>query len=177
VVRKFSRTNIPDTTSGFRAYTRDAALKLNVFSTYTYTLETIIQAGRKEIPMTHVAIRTNEKLRESRLIKSIPGYISRSIATIMRVYLMYEPMSVFVKMGIVLFFLGGLISTRYLYFFFFAAKKGGHLQSLLLSAILILMGFVSIVMGLLADVIASNRKLNEEILFKLKKMGIRKGSR
>jgi hypothetical protein len=86
-------------------------------------------------------------------------------------------MSVFVKMGIVLFFLGGLISTRYLYFFFFAAKKGGHLQSLLLSAILILMGFVSIVMGLLADVIASNRKLNEEILFKLKKMGIRKGSR
>lgn len=173
VVRKFSRTDIADTTSGFRAYSRDAALKLNVFSSYTYTLETIIQAGRKEIPMISVSIRTNEKLRESRLIKSIPAYITRSIATIMRVYLMYEPMSVFVKIGTGLFFLGGLISTRYLYFFFFAAKKGGHLQSLLLSAVLILMGFICIVAGLLADVIASNRKLNEEILFKLKKMGIK----
>ncbi len=173
VVRKFSRTDIPDTTSGFRAYSRDAALKLNVFSTYTYTLETIIQAGRKEIPMTYVSIGTNEKLRESRLIKSISGYITRSIGTIMRVYLMYEPMSVFVKTGGLLLSLGGLIGLRYMYFFFFGVKKGGHLQSLLLSVIFILMGFICVVSGLLADVIASNRRLNEEILFKLKKLDLR----
>ena len=169
MVRRFSKTNIPDTTSGFRAYSREAALKMNVFSTYTYTLETIIQAGRKEIPITHVDIRTNEKLRESRLIKSIPSYIVRSIATILRVYLMYEPMKFFTKMGSVILFLGGLLGARYLYFFIFGAKKGGHLQSLILAAVFLLSGFILMVAGLLADVIAANRKLNEEILYRLKK--------
>jgi glycosyltransferase involved in cell wall biosynthesis len=174
IVRKFSRTDIPDTTSGFRAYSLEAALKLNIFSTYTYTLETIIQAGRKEIPMTYVQIGTNEKLRESRLIKSIPAYIMRSIATILRVYLMYEPMSVFVRIGGVLFGSGLLLSLRYLYFFLFAARKGGHIQSLLLSAILILMGFICATAGLLADVIAANRRLNEEVLFKMKILELKK---
>ena len=169
MVRRFSKTNIPDTTSGFRAYSRDAALKMNVFSTYTYTLETIIQAGRKEIPITHVEIGTNEKLRESRLIKSIPSYISRSIATMLRVYLMYEPMKFFVKVGSVILFLGGLLGMRYMYFFMFGAKKGGHLQSLILAAVLLLSGFILVVAGLLADVIAANRKLNEEILYRFKK--------
>lgn len=169
MVRRFSRTDIPDTTSGFRAYSREAALKMNVFSNYTYTLETIIQAGRKEIPITHVDIRTNEKLRESRLIKSIPSYITRSIATMLRVYLMYEPMKFFVQAGSLILFLGGLLSARYLYFFLFGAKKGGHLQSLILAAVLLLSGFILMVAGLLADVIAANRKLNEEILYRLKK--------
>ncbi|MFA6635556.1 MAG: glycosyltransferase family 2 protein [Candidatus Omnitrophota bacterium] len=169
MVRRFSRTNIPDTTSGFRAYSREAALKMNVFSNYTYTLETIIQAGRKEIPITHVDIRTNEKLRESRLIKSIPAYIIRSIATMLRVYLMYEPMKFFVQAGSLILFLGGLLGARYLYFFLFGAKRGGHLQSLILAAVLLLSGFILMVAGLLADVIAANRKLNEEILYRLKR--------
>ncbi|MFC1570479.1 glycosyltransferase family 2 protein [Candidatus Omnitrophota bacterium] len=169
MVRCFSKTNIPDTTSGFRAYSREAALKMNVFSNYTYTLETIIQAGRKEIPITHVEIGTNEKLRESRLIKSIPSYITRSIATMLRVYLMYEPMKFFVQVGSVILFLGGLLGMRYMYFFFFGAKRGGHLQSLILAAVLLLSGFILVVAGLLADVIAANRKLNEEVLYRLKK--------
>ena len=169
MVRRFSRTNIPDTTSGFRAYSREAALKMNVFSSYTYTLETIIQAGRKEIPITHVEIGTNEKLRESRLIKSIPSYITRSIATMLRVYLMYEPMKFFIQVGSVILFLGGLLGMRYMYFFFFGVKRGGHLQSLILAAVLLLSGFILVVAGLLADVIAANRKLNEEILYRLKK--------
>lgn len=172
VVRKFSRTDIPDTTSGFRAYSRDAALQLNVFSNYTYTLETIIQAGRKEIPITYVDIKTNEKLRESRLIKSIPSYIARSAATIMRVYLMYEPMRFFVKTGSFVIFLGSLLGARYLYFLFFGVKRGGHIQSLILCAVLLVAGFLLIVIGLLADIIAANRKLNEEILFRLKKKEI-----
>ena len=174
MVRRFSRTDIPDTTSGFRAYSRDAALKLNVFSTYTYTLETIIQAGRKEIPITHVDIRTNKKLRESRLIKSIPSYIARSVATILRVYLLYEPMKFFTKMGSVMLFLGGILGVRYMYFFFFGVKRGGHLQSLILAAVLLLSGFILMVAGLLADVIAANRKLNEEILYRARKSNIEK---
>ena len=169
VVRRFSKTDIPDVTSGFRAYSRDAALRINVFSNYTYTLETIIQAGRKEIPMASVGIRTNEKLRESRLIKSLPSYIQRSIATILRVYLMYEPMKFFIKTGSLIISISFLIGLRYMYFFFFAAKRGGHLQSLILGAVLFMAGFMLIAIGLLADIIAANRKLNEEILFRMRK--------
>ena len=169
VVRRFSKTDIPDVTSGFRAYSRDAALRINVFSSYTYTLETIIQAGRKEIPMTSVGIKTNEKLRESRLIKSLPSYIIRSVATILRVYLMYEPMRFFIKTGGLIISLSFLIGARYLYFFFFGVKKGGHLQSLILGAVLFMAGFMLIAIGLLADIIAANRKLNEETLFRMRK--------
>jgi glycosyltransferase involved in cell wall biosynthesis len=169
MVRKFSRTDIPDTTSGFRAYSREAALRINIFSDYTYTLETIIQAGRKGIPITHVPIRTNGKLRESRLIKSIPMYISRSIATMIRVYLMYEPLKFFTKIGGVLMLTSLIIGARYMYFLFFAAKKGGHIQSLLLGAVLFITGFLVVVIGLLADIISANRKLEEEILYRLKK--------
>jgi len=169
VVRRFSKTDIPDVTSGFRAYSRDAALRINVFSTYTYTLETIIQAGRKEIPMISVGIRTNEKLRESRLIKSLPSYVIRSVATILRVYLMYEPMRFFVKTGSLIISISFLIGLRYMYFFFFGAKRGGHLQSLLLGAVLFIAGFLLIAIGLLADIIAANRKLNEETLFRVRK--------
>lgn len=169
IVRKFSNSAIPDTTSGFRAYSREAALRLNIFSTYTYTLETIIQAGRKEIPMADIAIVTNEKLRESRLIKSISSYIVKSIATIIRIYLMYEPMKFFVKIS--LFFMGasGVLWLRYLYFFFFGAKHGGHIQSLILAAILAIVGIQLLFIGFLADTIAANRRLAEEILYKQKK--------
>lgn len=171
MVRRFSRTDIPDTTSGFRAYSREAALKLNVFSDYTYTIETIIQAGRKEIPITSVPIRTNEKLRESRLIKSIPNYIMRSVATMLRVYLMYEPMKFFMRIGMVVILLSFIPWARYMFFFFFGERHGGHIQSLLFGAILFLAGFILCVIGLLGDIIAANRKLGEEILYRLKKRG------
>ncbi|MDP3791517.1 MAG: glycosyltransferase family 2 protein [Candidatus Omnitrophota bacterium] len=169
VVRKFSNTAIPDVTSGFRAYTREAALRLNVFSTYTYTLETVIQAGRKEIPVAHIDIKANPKLRESRLIKNTASYILRSIATILRIYLMYEPMKFFVKIGSL--FLGGaaILGGRYLYFFFFGVKRGGHVQSLILALILTIIGAQLIFTGLLADIIAANRKLSEEILYRQRK--------
>ncbi|MBI4707958.1 MAG: glycosyltransferase family 2 protein [Candidatus Omnitrophica bacterium] len=169
IVRKFSNTSIPDTTSGFRAYSRDAALRMNVFSRYTYTLETIIQAGRKEIPIACVSVRTNEKIRESRLIKSIPSYIKRSIATILRIYLMYEPMSFFVRLGS-LFLLGAsMLGVRYLYFFAFGSKHGGHIQSLILAIIFSVLGIQLIFIGFLADIIAANRKLSEEILYRQRK--------
>ncbi len=169
IVRKFSNTAIPDTTSGFRAYSRDAALRLNIFSAYTYTLETIIQAGRKEIPLAHIDIKTNEKTRESRLIKSITSYIRRSIATILRIYLMYEPMKFFVKIGSVFLALAAILGGRYVYFFFFGAKRGGHVQSLILAIILTIIGAQLVFTGFLADIIAANRKLAEENLYRQRK--------
>lgn len=168
MVRKFSNTNIPDTTSGFRAYSRDAALRLNVFSNYTYTIETIIQAGRKEIPMSYVYISTNDKLRESRLIKNIPRYIARSIATMLRIYLMYEPLKSFFYIGILPILTGFILVVRF-FVGHFTRLHGGHMQSLIIAAILIVIGSVTILIGMLGDLISANRKLNEEILYLLRK--------
>jgi glycosyltransferase involved in cell wall biosynthesis len=168
MVRKFSGVNIPDATSGFRAYSREAALKLNMFSTYTYTIETIIQAGRKGMNLTHVPIKTNEKLRESRLIKSIPSYIIRSMATMFRIYLMYEPLKTFCMLGFIFILPGFLLVARFLCFYF-TTGGSGHVQSLIIAAIMIIMGFGTIFLGLLGDIISANRKLGEEILYKLKK--------
>ncbi|MBI4982296.1 MAG: glycosyltransferase family 2 protein [Candidatus Omnitrophica bacterium] len=173
IVRRFSKTNIPDTTSGFRAYSRDAALRLNVFSTYTYTLETIIQAGRKEIPLAHIGIETNPKLRESRLIKSIPSYVIRSVVTILRIYLMYEPMKFFVKFGALFLAGASVLGMRYLYFFFLGPKRSGHIQSLILALILTVIGVQLIFTGFLADIIAANRKLAEDILYRQKKQQLK----
>ncbi len=169
VVRLASATDVPDTTSGFRAYSREAALKINVLSEFTYTLETIIQAGQKNITVSHVPIGTNEKLRESRLFKSIRDYISRSIVTIVRIYTMYRPLKVFMRLGAIIFGLGFLLGLRYLYFMF-TGSGGGHIQSLILTTILIVMGFQIWVFGLLADLISANRKLNEETLYRVRKL-------
>lgn len=168
IVRRFSKTNIPDTTSGFRSYARDAALKLKVFSTYTYTLETIIQAGRQDIPITHIDINTNKKLRESRLISNIPSYIIKSTATILRIYLMYEPLKTFFSMGLIFLTPGALLVLRFLYFYLTTGGRG-HVQSLIIAAILIIMGFGTMLLGLLGDTISANRRLNEEILYRLKR--------
>ena len=163
-----SGTDIPDTTSGFRAYSRDAALRLNVFSTYTYTLETIIQAGRKEIPIGYVGISTNEKLRESRLIKSIPSYILRSISTLIRIYLMYEPLKSFFKIGLIPISFSIILIARFL-IAHFTRLNGGHVQSLIIAAIGIIIGILIIIIGLLGDIMSANRKLNEEILYRIRK--------
>ncbi len=168
VVRKFSNTSIPDATSGFRAYSKDAALKLNIFSNYTYTLETIIQAGRKNIPIAHVNIRVNEKLRESRLIKNVFGYVIRSSINILRIYLMYEPLKVFLWLGTFTAIPGVLLIVRFLYAHF-TKVQGGHIQSLIISVVFLIVAFGIIMLGLVGDVLAKNRILSEEVLYKVKK--------
>ena len=168
VVRQLSGTSIPDVTSGFRAYSKETAMQINIVSKFSYTIESIIMAGKKNIPITHVAIRTNEKLRDSRLFKSTWGYLKNSIATIVRIYAMYEPLKVFSYIGGTSFFLGFILGCRYL-FFFFIESTAGHVQSLILSAILIIVGFQIILIGLAADLISINREYIEKSLYRIKK--------
>ncbi|MBF8303296.1 MAG: glycosyl transferase [Candidatus Dadabacteria bacterium] len=162
IVRIFSNTDIPDVTSGFRAITRDAAIKLNVFDEYTYTLEMIIQAGHKGIAITSVPIRTNEYLRPSRLIKSIPSYMRQSIFTILRIFMVYRPLRFFMILGSIPFSLGFLLGVRWLVRFL-GVTPGLHLPSLILASILILIGFQLWMFGLVADLMAVNRKMLEDI--------------
>jgi len=168
VVRIASNTDVPDAPSGFRAISRNAAMRLNVFSDYTYTLETIIQAGQKGIVITSVTIRTNEYLRPSRLVKSISSYVRRSIFTIVRIFMTYKPAKFFLIPGAFFFASGLLISMRFLLLFYLTGGVG-HIQSLILSSLLIVSGFILFIAGLLAELISVNRKLLEDIQFKLRK--------
>ena len=163
-----SGTEIPDATSGFRAYSRDAALQLNVVSDFTYTVETIISAGKKNLAIAHVPVKTNSKLRESRLFPSIRVYLQRSLVTMLKVYSMYRPLRFFTLAGGAIFFLGFAIGCRYL-FFFFMGQTEGHIQSLILSAILLIVGFQIIMMGIAAELISVNRQLLEDIQLRIKK--------
>ena len=169
VVRQVSNTTVPDTTSGFRAFTREAALRITIVSEFSYTLESIIQSGKKRMAITHVPIATNPKTRESRLFDSVTSYIKKSAATTIRVYAMYEPLKIFTCIGSVLFGAGLLISLRFLYFFLNGLGQG-HLQSLILSAVLMIVGFQVLLIGLVADVISGNRKLIEDLLYRIRTM-------
>ena len=169
VVRWSSGTNVPDATSGFRAFSRDAALRLVIFSNYTYTLETIIQAGKMGLNVASIPIETNPKLRESRLIRSIPVYLARSSVTILRIFLMYEALRTFITLGSLPFIAGWIFVFRFLYFFTIGEGQG-HIQSLILASILILVGFLIFLLGLLGDLIARNRRLMEEMVFRVRKM-------
>jgi glycosyltransferase involved in cell wall biosynthesis len=168
VVRQLSGTEVPDATSGFRAYSRDAALQLNVVSDFTYTVETIISAGKKNLAIAHVPVKTNSKLRESRLFPSIRVYLQRSLVTMLKVYSMYRPLRLFTIAGGTTFLLGFAIGCRYL-FFFFMGQTEGHIQSLILSAILLIVGFQIIMMGIAAELISVNRQLLEDIQLRIKK--------
>lgn len=169
VVRKASNSNIPDAPSGFRAYSREAAMRLNVTNEYTYTLETIVQAGREKIAMESVPIRTNAELRPSRLFSSMFGYVKKSMVTIVRAFIMYKPLKFFTIVGM-LPLLGGIgIGIRYLVYCI-TGNSSGHIQSLILASILILVGFMTIVIGLQADIIAKNRSILEDIQFHVRKM-------
>jgi len=169
VVRVASGTHIPDATSGFRAYSRDAALHTNIVSGYTYTLESIIQAGQNRLAITHIPIRTNHVLRQSRLISSVRNYIVRSASTIVRTYAMYSPLKFFFSIGMIVFLAGLILAARYL-FYFFIGEGAGHIQSLILAAILMMLGFQTVVIGLISDLIAANRRLSEEAVYRLRKM-------
>ena len=169
VVRVASGTNIPDAPSGFRAYSREAALRMNVVNAYTYTLETIIQAGQNRIAMTSVPIRTNGELRPSRLFSSMWRYMKRSATVITRSFMMYRPLRFFLLLGGLIFLIGVAIGIRYLVYLF-GGDSGGHIQSLILAAIFIILGFQTIVMGLLADVVAANRKILEDVQYRVRKI-------
>lgn len=168
VVRMASKTNIPDAPSGFRAYSREAALRINVVNEYTYTLETIIQAGRNKAAITSVPIRTNPEIRKSRLFSSMWAYIKRSSMVIIRSFMMYKPLRFFGTLGIISITIGILIAIRFL-IYYFIGDGGGHVQSLILVAILILLGIQSIIAGLQADIIAANRKILEDIQYRVRK--------
>jgi len=162
VVRKASKTDIPDAPSGFRAYSREAALQLNVVNEYTYTLEQIVQAGRTNIPIMSVPIRTNGELRPSRLFHSMFGYVKKSMVTIIRAYLMYKPMRFFLTIGIIPFVIGFAIGVRYIVFIFMG-RASGNIQSLILCSLLIMIAVMIWVLGMMADVISANRKISQEI--------------
>lgn len=169
VVRKASNSDIPDAPSGFRAYSREAAMRLNVVNEYTYTLETIVQAGRDKIAMTSVPIRTNAELRPSRLFSSMFGYVKKSMLTIIRAFMMYKPLRFFTILGAIPLVLGILLGIRFLVFLFQGAG-GGHIQSLILASLLIMIGIQTVIVGLQADVIAANRKILEDIQYHVRKM-------
>ena len=166
VVRVASRTSIPDAPSGFRAISRDAAQHLVVFNEYTYTLETIIQAGQKNMAIKSVPVRVNEDLRPSRLVKSIPSYIKKSIVTIVRIFVIYRPFRFFGSLGALLFTAGLLIGARFLYFYA-TGNGGGHVQSLILASVLLGMGFQTVLVAFLADLLSANRKMLEDVRYKL----------
>jgi len=168
VVRRLAGIWVPDTVSGFRAFSRQAAVKLNIVSSFSYTIETVIQAGKRDIPVLSVPIRTNPKTRESRLFKSIPDFINRQVSTIVRMYAMYQPMRVFLLIGGVLFFVGMVPIARFVYFYL-SGDGDGHIQSLVLGGMLVMLGTFSALIGLLADLISFNRQLLEMILEKARR--------
>lgn len=168
VMRLVSSTKIIDATSGFRAFSRDAALQINVFDNYTYTLETIIQAKAKGFQIISVPVRVNLELRKSRLIKNIFDYIRRSIFTMMRMFIVYRPFRFFAIIGLLFLIPGLLLGARFLHFYF-NGQGSGHVQSLILSAVLILTGVQTGLIAVLADLQSVNRRLLEDVQTRLKK--------
>ena len=167
VVRVASRTDVVDAPSGFRAFSREAAMRLNVFNDYTYTLETIIQAGQKNMAVFSVPVRVNGELRPSRLVKSIPSYIKVSIFTILRILIVYKPFRFFMSLGLLLFSLGTALGLRFVYFYL-AGDGAGHVQSLILTSILLGIGFQTMIVAFIADLFAVNRRLLEEVQYRLR---------
>ena len=169
VIGQASGVDTPDATSGFRAFTRAAALHTLVLNDYSYTLETLIQAGARRMAVEYVAIRTNEQTRPSRLMKSIPDYLSHSSTTILRAYTMYRPLRVF-SIFSVLLILGGLVGAGRFLYYYIIGEGTGHIQSLILSAVLLIVGFQVFLIGLVADLTGFNRKILEEVLFRLRRI-------
>ena len=171
VVRFVSQTAVPDAPSGFRAMTREAAMRFNVFNDYTYTLETIIQAGQKNIAITSVPVRVNRELRPSRLVTSIPAYIRKSVITIFRIFVVYKAFRFFMSVGLCAAGLGFLVGIRFLYYYI-SGEGDGHLQSLILASILLGGGFQTMLTAFLADLLAVNRRLMEDVQYRVKKLEI-----
>jgi glycosyltransferase involved in cell wall biosynthesis len=174
VVRRASNTNVPDTTSGFRAYNREAALQMSVVSKFTYTLESIIQAGKQTIAIDHVPIRTNPKTRESRLFPSMWAYVRRNTASIFRIYALYEPLRVFMAAATVTALVGAVIWARFLWFFF-SGEGGGHIQSLILGSTLFIVAVQFAALGVLGDILAGSRVIQQRILERVRRVELHLG--
>lgn len=168
-VRVASNTDVADAPSGFRAISRETAMRLNVFSAYTYTLETIIQAGTSNLRVLSVPVRTNDDLRPSRLVKSISSYVRRSLLTILRVFLIYRPLAMFTWIAAVFIFLGLAAGLRFLYFYF-TGEGDGHIQSVVFSGLCLTIGMLMLMMGFIADIISVNRKLLERLDIRVKRI-------
>ncbi len=169
VVRILSKTDVPDVVSGFRAFSREAAMQMNIVSAFSYTIETVIQAGKKNLAVANVPVGTNPKTRESRLFQSIPKFLEHSLTTMIRTYAMYKPLRLFFYIGCLCVF-GGLIPSIRFLFYYLIGEGSGHIQSLILAAILFIIGFQVFMIGLVADVISFNRKLIEETLLRVKRI-------
>jgi len=167
VVRQVSNTKVPDTTSGFRAYTREAALRMMIVSDFSYTLESIIQAGKRRMAISHVEVGTNPRTRPSRLFQNVFAYMKKSTATIVRIYASYEPLKVFSYIGLSIFGVGFLVSLRFVYYYLQGFGEG-KLQSLILSAVLMIVGFQVVLIGLVADLISGSRRLLEDLLYRVR---------
>jgi glycosyltransferase involved in cell wall biosynthesis len=174
VVRRASNTNVPDTTSGFRAYNREAALQMNVVSKFTYTLETIIQAGKMVVALDHVPIRTNPKTRESRLFPSMWAYVRRNTLSIFRVYTLYEPLRVFLAAAALVALVGVFIWARFIYFYL-SGEGSGHIQSLILGATLFIVAVQFAALGVLGDILAGSRVLQQRTLERVRRMELQVG--
>ncbi|MFT6987451.1 MAG: glycosyltransferase involved in cell wall biosynthesis [Psychromonas sp.] len=169
VVKTLSGVNVPDAVSGFRAYSRETALQLNIVSPFSYTIEALIQAGKKHMAVASVPVETNGKTRESRLFTSIPKFIERQLTTIVRMYAMYQPLRVFFFIGVTLSILGAFPILRFL-FYYFTGEGNGHIQSLILGGTFTILGFISFLIALVADLINFNRMLIEQTLEKVRRI-------
>ncbi len=169
VISRAAGSAIPDATSGFRAYTREAALRTLVLSNYSYTLETLIQAGAQRLTVEYVPVRTNPPTRPSRLMHGMTDYISNSAVSIMRAFTLYRPLSVFVWIGAIAIIIGMILGVRFL-FFYFDGKGNGHVQSLILTAVLLIVGFQTLLIGLVADLVGFNRKISEEVIYRVRRL-------
>jgi glycosyltransferase involved in cell wall biosynthesis len=175
VVRRASGTNVPDTTSGFRAYNREAALQMQVVSKFTYTLESIIQAGKMLVAVDHVPIRTNPKTRESRLFPSTGSYVRRNAVSIFRIYALYEPLRVFLAAAAFFAVIGAVIWARFLYFYFFADEPGQHIQSLILGSTLFIVAVQLAALGVVGDILAGSRLLQQRQLERVRRVELHLG--
>lgn len=169
VIRKFTRLDVTDAVSGFRAISRDAAQQINIVSDFSYTIEMLIQAGSKRLAVTSVPIRTNPKTRNSRLFSTIPQFLRLSVSTLLRMYTMYSPLKVFFIIGTVLFLVGVFPIGRFLYFYM-TGDGQGHIQSLVLGGALSSLGVITFMIGVIADLINFNRRLLEKVIYRLEKL-------
>ena len=168
-VGKASGLSVNDVTSGFRAFSREAAMQINVFNPFTYTLETVIQAGNRNLGVQSVPVRTNAPTRPSRLYRGVGTYLRKSMATIFRIYTLYRPLKTFFAIGTVLMVLGFALGARFLWLFA-QGDRNGHVQSLILAAVFLITGFHTWLIALLADLIAVNRRLSEDVLVRVKRL-------
>jgi hypothetical protein len=164
-----SGLRVGDVTSGFRAFSREAAMQINVFNPFTYTLETIIQSGARNLGVQSVPVRTNATTRPSRLYRGVGTYVRKSVATIFRIYTLYKPLKTFFAIGALLLALGTILGVRFLWHFA-EGDRAGHIQSLILAAVFLIVGFQTILIGLVADLISVNRRLAEEVLIRLRRL-------